>query len=257
MVLADVANVLSLAQYIYNKRETIDENNVELLELIDRTESLREDIDCMDQNIIPERLVNSYKILLEKIKNFVRKHKNSFIMRLVFSQGNEKQIERFNRKLDSLNSDLNRATSGHVKREKSSSPPRALITKTVPNEVPEPPVNTSNKWSFFGRKKKVEKVNSPPSAAQSRKDATESISPLIQKPVVSTQRDLEISHKPLVLSEKEKEAEKLALLDTEDDDIYEDDACLEPTERCIEITEGVGMCCVVLTQLTMVCATVC
>ena len=80
MVLADVANVLFLAQAIYNKRETIDENNVELLELIDRMESLREDIDCMDQNIIPERLVNRYKILLVNIDKFVRKHKNSFIL---------------------------------------------------------------------------------------------------------------------------------------------------------------------------------
>lgn len=257
MVLSEVTEIITICQAIYDRKGTIDENREDLQDLIDRMKKLGEDVKIKE--IPDEFAAKKYKKLLQDVDIFVRKQNKNPIMRAVFAYGTKEKIMKYDRKLSTLDNDYGRL---YWKIKNSSHIPASAITTAAPIEVPKPPVETSGKWSFFGRKK-TENVSTPPKITQSRVEQPKSTSSSLDEPLVQSRIEPPKSassslHQPLVLSEQEKKAEKLALVSVEaDDEDEEDTTCLEPTEKCIEITEGAGMLFIVLAQLTMACAAVC
>ena len=258
MVVSEVLDVITICQAIYDRKGTVDDNNEDLNDLFARMKTLLNDFEHKE---IPKRAlqndaINRYMKVLNDMDIFIRKQNKNFIMRLFFAYGTKEKIDRYNQRLNNLDNDFGPRSSW--KERDGSYIPVPQTTTAIPIEVPKPSVEKSSKWSLFGRKK-TENVSTPPKITQSQVEPPKITQSQVE-PVKITHSQTEPPKSasssldgPLVLSEQEKKAEELALINDED----EDATCLEPAEKCVEITEGVGMFCLVLAQITMACSAVC
>ena len=139
----------------------------------------------------------------------------------------------------------------------SMTPPRLeAAPQPQPKPKPEPQLQSEqnaekkSKWSLFrsikreskscGDKQGSSSLTARDSDTQST-DALTSMVPLLDKASVSMN----------TMSIEQQEADDLSVISDEDN------ACLECTDRCIELTESTCMCCMVFGEICMICATIC
>ena len=88
MVVADVKEVLSLISDLYNRREAVNDNDEELIELIDDVHLMQ---NVFETKQVPEEALKRYKRLFEKIEKLVKRSRNP-IRRWINAQDTKDKI---------------------------------------------------------------------------------------------------------------------------------------------------------------------